>query len=154
MARQAGILGLFALGVLLGALREFLFLNLNYQIDFAAHKRQVSYAHSMFRGWVEGMDLGALLLLKWVLALCFVAAMLLLALALARLLFGDHRYRPAILIAFGAIGGLALVLHLLGGHLPQARPMSVKLLHTLQYPVLLFFIWAASFLGRARRGAG
>lgn len=146
MARRLGILGIFAVAVALGAAREFLFLNLNYHIDFLAHKRQVSYAHSLFRGWVQGMDLGDLLVLKWMLALLFIATMLLLAVVLARLLFGDHRYRRAIVAAFGLIGALALLLHGLAGVLPGAKATSVKLLHTLQYPVLLFFIWAASLL--------
>lgn len=136
------------LGTALGGVREFLFINLNYQIDFLRNHRQVSFAHSAFREQVAGMDLTDLLVLKWVLASAFVLAMLGLCLLLARLLFGDGRYSRTIGLAFGAIGGLAVVLHLLTPVVPAFHGVSVKLLHLLQYPVVLVFIWAASVLGR------
>ncbi len=150
MGRRTGIVVIFAVAVLLGALREFLFLNLNYQLDFLANHRRVSYAHSLFRGWVAGMDHGQLLVLKWALALLFVLAMLVLAILLARLLFGDHRYRKAIITGFGAIGGTALLLYLVAPGRTVPGAIAVKLLHTLQYPVVLFFIWAGSLLRPGR----
>lgn len=137
---------IFLGAVSLGALREFLFLNLNYQLDAVAHNRPISYAHSMFQAWVEGWELPALLRLKWALALLFVALMALAAILLARVLWGDQRYRRPILMAFGAVAALALLLHALAALHPAFGAIGVKLLHSLQYPVLLFFVWAAAWL--------
>jgi hypothetical protein len=137
--------------VLLGAVREFLFINLNYQLDAVAHERAVSYAHSLFRGWTAGMDLSALVMLKWLLALLFIGLMLMLSVAVSRIVFGDHRYRVALVAGFLLIGAAALALHALSGGIPQLYGVSVKLLHLLQYPVVLFFIWAASLLPAGSR---
>ncbi len=140
------------LAVVLGAMREFLFLNLNYQIAHVRHGSAVSYAHSLFQGWVEGVGLDGLLRLKWILALIMAASMLGLSVLLARVLWGDHRYRLAIIAGFVIIGALALVCHLLVPAVPALHIVSVKLLHALQYPVLLFFLWAASLLRTPTHG--
>ena len=146
--RRSAILMLLLVGVLLGAGREFLFLNLNYQIDFVAHGRAFSYAHSLFRGWVQGFDLQALLILKWTLALAFSGAMLALSIALARVLAGDHRHARALVLGFAFFGLLALLLHGLAGMVPALEGVSVKVLHALQYPVVLFLLWAGSMIRR------
>jgi hypothetical protein len=148
MKRQRVLLGTILLvAVCMGAVREFLFLNLNYSIDHVANQRAFSYAHSAFQAQVDGLSLAALLRLKWVLAMFFVALMAGLSIATARLLFGDHRYWSMILVGFAAIGTLALLLHTASGTIPALEGISIKLLHLLQYPVLLFFIWAGAVLG-------
>jgi len=134
------------IAVVAGAAREFLFINLNYEIDRVQHHRDVFYAHSLFRSWVHGFDLRGLLALKWAFALAFIGLMLALSVVLARTLFGGTRYRKAIIIGFLAIGLLAFGLHLLSGHLPPLEGISTKLLHLLQYPVFLFFLWASALL--------
>jgi hypothetical protein len=53
-----------------------------------------------------------------------------------------------ILVGFAAIGTLALLLHMGSGTHLALEGISVKLLHVLQYPVVLFFIWAAALLRR------
>jgi hypothetical protein len=144
--RRIGILLILAIAVALGAVRDFLLVNLNYQIDFVEHHRTVSYAHSLFRGWTEGLGLGALVRLKWALAVAMSASMLVLCIGMARLVFGDHRYRTALVIGFTSVGALALVLQALSAQLPPLYGVSVKLLHLLQYPVVLFLLWAAALL--------
>ena len=66
---------LLALAVIAGAVRDFLFLNLNYQLDAVTHHRTGSYAHSLFQNWVEGWDGPALLRAKWGMALFFSVLM-------------------------------------------------------------------------------
>ncbi len=139
-------MGIVLAGVLLGAAREFLAINLNYQIDAVRYQRIISYAHSLFQSWVEDWSLQALVRLKWWIALVFAGLMCLLCIGLARLLNGDHRHRTAIVIAFLVTGALALGLHLASGPVPQFGAASIKLLHLMQYPVVLFFVWAASRL--------
>lgn len=148
--RRLWMLAILLVAVCLGAVREFLFLNLNYSIDHLANHREFSYAHSAFQRAVEGLSLADLLLLKWALAILFVGLMAGLSVVLARVLFNDHRYRAHILIGFVAIGLLALLLHLASSSFPALEGVSVKLLHLLQYPVILFFIWAGALLQPAK----
>lgn len=141
-----------AAAVALGALREFLFLNLNYQLDAVARQRTISYAHSMFQAWVEGWDLDALLRLKWVLAIAFITLMATASVLLARVLFGDHRHRRNLLLGFALASLLALALHALGAVHPAFPLVALKVLHALQYPVVLLFLWAAHRIGASNQG--
>lgn len=148
MNRRSWIALIAAAAIALGALREFLFVNLNYQIDHVERSTAFSYAHSSFQQWTHGWGLAALIRLKWAVALFFVAAMLLLAIGFARLLAGGLHHARAILIGYVLAGSLALVLHVCAPWLPPLEDASVKLLHMLQYPVVLFFIWAGWTLKR------
>lgn len=148
MRQRALILTILLLGVVSGAFREFLFLNLNYQLDHVRRDTPLSYAHSLFQGWVSGWDYPALTRLKWVLAVVFSGIMLALSVWLARALFGHWRHLPALSLGFLAMGALAALLHLLAASVPELARVSVQLLHAIQYPVPLLFILAASLLGR------
>lgn len=146
--RGAAIAAILLVAVVLGAVREFLFLNLNYEIDHVENHRAVSYAHSMFRAAVEGLSLRHLVNLKWVLALIFVAFTLGLSILLARILFGDQRYRNLLITGFLVVGAIAFLLHSCTAIHPAFDLISVKLLHMLQFPIVLFFLWAAALLQR------
>jgi len=148
--RSLAVAAILVAAVAVGALREFLFLNLNYQVDAVARNRPISYAHSMFQAWVQGWDLPALLRLKWALALLFAAAMAAACVLLARVLFGDHRHRRFLLLAYALAGAMVLLLHALSALDPAFGNIAVKLLHALQYPVVLFFVWAGAVLKRGR----
>lgn len=136
---------LLAASVALGAFREFLFVNLNYQIDFLLHRRAASYAHSLFQLWVSGWEANTLIRAKWLLSLAFIAATLLLTVCLARLRFGDHRLLRITVSAFLVVSGLAMLLHAVSPRLPFAYPIAVQLLHALQYPVPLLLVWALTW---------
>jgi hypothetical protein len=148
--RRALAVLVIVVGIALGAVREFLFLNLNYQIDHVARRTAFSYAHSLFQEWVHGMDLDALRRLKWVLAIAFIAVMAALTLVLARVLSGSFRHARAILLWTAAFAVLALVLHLLARRMPPLEQVSVQVLHMLQYPVPLLFVLAAFLRPRPR----
>lgn len=151
MMRRPIILFCIIAAIMLGALREFLFLNLNYQIDHVARHTGISYAHSLFQGWVKGWDLRSLIILKWVLALCFIGAMWGLCVLIARPLFAPRRLEKPLALAFLAIGGAAILFHWAAQWAAPMESVSVKLLHLLQYPVPLFFLWAAAMLVRHER---
>lgn len=138
-------------GVAVGAVRDFLTVNLNYQLQAVSQGWTISYAHSLFQGWVDGWDVPALLRLKWALAIVFVSLMAAGAVLLARILWGDHRYRRPILLAFAVLALLALLLHLLAALHPGFGLVGVKVLHSLQYPMVLVLLWAASWVGRSSR---
>ena len=151
MSRRWRIIIILSIGIALGALREFLFINLNYQIAFATHLHDLSYAHSAFQRWVGGWDAGMLFMAKWALALAFTLAMLSLCLALSRVLGLPRRSDRAIIVTFAAIAVVSIALHLSGPWLGQGAALdavSVKLSHVLQYPVVLLFVWAAASLWR------
>ncbi len=145
MRTWAGMAVLVGLGIGLGSLREFVFINLNYELSHAAGQTPWSYAHSAVQRALEGWSLPALLRLKWTLALGFVLAMGALTFLMGRLLYG-HRLDRTIVVGFAGIGTLALVLHGLSGWLPFTASAGVKLLHILQYPMPLVLLGVARFL--------
>lgn len=146
--RRALVLLLLGTGIALGALREFLFLNLNYQIDHVARRTAFSYAHSLFREWAAGIDLHGLTVMKWTLAALFIAAVCGLTVLLARVCFGSYRHAKAILLGTFAFAVLALVLHVLAHRVPGLERVSVQVLHMLQYPVPLLFVLLVALGGR------
>lgn len=150
MKRRLAAAAIVAIGVLLGAVREFLFLNLNYQIDHLQRGTPYSYAHSLFQRWA-GADLGDLTLLKWLLAAAYVALMLLLAVRLARVLTGHHGHRRTLIAGTLIAAAVALLLHLSARALPPLEAVAVKLLHALQYPVLLLILLLVLPLARRSR---
>ncbi len=149
--RTRAVLAILLIAVVMGAIREFLFINLNYQIDFLGSDRPYSYAHSKFQMAVEGYGLRDLWILKWVLAALFAGIMLLLAIVLSRVLFGDHRYALTLTIGYVAIGSAALLFNSISSGNDGWYNISVKLLHALQYPIVLVFVWGASRLAAGRR---
>ena len=129
-------------GVALGALREFVFINLNYQLDHLARSTRWSYAHSAFQQLVGGMGHPALIRLKWALAALFIALNAGLVVALSRVLSGSGGHTRPILIAYLALGVLAFLLELAAGAAPPLGRIAVQLLHLLQYPVPIVLLLA------------
>ena len=129
-------------GVALGALREFVFINLNYQLDHLARSTRWSYAHSAFQQLVGGMGLPALMRLKWALAALFIAVNAGLVVLLSRMLSGTGGRTRTILIAYLALGILAFLLEQASRTLPPLGRIAVQLLHLLQYPVPIVLLLA------------
>lgn len=137
--RAAAIL---LVGIVLGAFRDFLFINLNYQIDHVRRATAGSFAHSRFQARVAGWDLSDLVLLKWVLAGCFVLSMWGLSLLLLRNANSSARLAKPVSLIFAAIALSALLMHGLARWMPLEEA-SVNLLHAIQYPVLLIVLQCA-----------
>jgi hypothetical protein len=152
MNRKAWMVLILIVAVALGSLHEFLFVNLNYQIDHVQRHTEYSYAHSAFQAWTRDWSGTALVRAKWSLALAFAGIMLGLTIAFARQVTGSHRYRWGIIGLFVGTAVIALALHGLARWWPPLAGVGVKLLHLLQFPVLLFFIWAASQLRAKAQG--
>ena len=147
--RRFAIISILVVAIGSGALREYLFVNLNYQIDHVGRGTEFSYADSTFKAWTLGWDLQRLEVLKWTFAVGYVVLLTTLAVWMARLLFGHSRHARYIVVAVFGVAGLALLLHLLSAWLPPLADVAVKLLHMLQYPVVLLVLLAANALGRA-----
>ena len=144
--RRAAMAGILLAGVALGALREFLFINLNYQIDHLARHTRFSYAHSQFIRWTAGMELPALIRMKWILGAGFTAVIMGLCILLARLVFGHWRQAIAIVWGFACFSILALVLHFAARWAAPLETISMHVSHMLQYPVALLFVLMAGWL--------
>ena len=86
--RWVGVSLLLMAAIALGSLREFLFVNVNYQIDHVNRATPFSYAHSAFQSRVAGWGTQALVALKWSMAVAFILLMWALCLLLL------HRHRP------------------------------------------------------------
>ena len=145
MARAVRAAGILFIGILLGSLRDLLFINLNYQIDHVRRSTPGSYAHSRFQAFVEGWDLGDLVRLKWILAGFFVLSMWGLSMVLLRNANALARLARPVTLLFGVIALAALFAHVLGRWLP-VEEASVNLLHAIQYPVLLIVLQVAIML--------
>lgn len=134
----------------LGAAREFIFVNLNYQLDFLLNERPANYAHSAFRAWADHQSAGQLLRAKWGIAAGFVLSTMALTIALARVRLGGHRWTRTILITFVLLSALSLALHALSSLMPAMYHVSIAVLHGLQYPVPLLIVWMLSWLQSAQ----
>lgn len=126
-------------GIGTGSLRDFLFINLNYQIDHIARATPVSFAHSRFQGWVKSWDISDLTRLKWMLAVLFVLGMWALCLLLLKNAGVLHSLWRTVTWVFLGIAAAALMLHGLARWLP-VEEASANLLHAIQYPVLLLIL--------------
>jgi len=148
-----GVAALLGLGIALGSLREFVFINLNYELSAASGQTPWSYAHSAVQRALEGWTVPQMLRLKWVLAMAFVATMGTLTFATGRLLFG-RRLDRVIGLGYGLIALLALLLHVAAHWLPFTASAGVKLLHLLQYPMPIVVLVVARFLPGEVKGDG
>jgi hypothetical protein len=127
--------------IALGSLREFLFVNVNYQIDHVARATPFSYAHSAFQAWVSGWGTHALVTLKWSMAVSFILLMWTLCLLLLRAYAAPRRLSVLVSGLFVLVPTTALLLHLLAYRAPLAEEASVNLLHAVQNPIVLVFLW-------------
>lgn len=145
MTRGVRAAAVLLIGILLGAFRDFLFINLNYQIDHVRRATAGSFAHSRFQRWVEGWDLYDLIRLKWALAAAFILCMWCLSLALLRNANALVRLARPVSLIFVGVALAALFMHGLARWLPLEEA-SVNLLHAIQYPVLLLVLQVALVL--------
>lgn len=145
MVRGIRAAAILFVGILSGALRDFLFINLNYQIDHVRRATPGSFAHSRFRTWTEGWDLPDLIRLKWMLAAAFVLWMWALSMALLRNAHAVSRLWRPVSLLFGAIALMALVMYGCARWFPLEEA-AANLLHAIQYPVLLVVLQIAVLL--------
>lgn len=137
-------------GIMYGAWREFMFININYQIDHLARHTPFSYAHSMMQRWTQGMDLSAMVALKWSLGFFSMAVMAGLCMVLARILFNTWQQARWIALGFAGFALLSLGFHLLARWAPPFEEAAVRISHMLQYPVPLLFVLVAGLLPKGQ----
>jgi len=133
---------LVVLGISLGALREFIFINLNYWIDHLARLTEFCYAHSFFN-FLEGSSLVNLKTTKWAMAVFFIVLMFSFTSAFLKLLFRDRPVLKWAILSFGTTILISLIffgLHAFLGPEQVMLSIAVKALHAVQYPFLLFFL--------------
>lgn len=144
--RRPGTWVVLVLAVLAGGLREFVVLNLNYQIDHVRRGTRFSYAHSTVQHWMEGVGLSQLVAYKWLAAAFFVGICLVLTLAMDRVVRGDRGGTRPILLLFLGCSALVLLLHATSVAVPALERVALQLLHALQYQVPVLFVLLAAWL--------
>lgn len=142
--RTAFSLLLLAIGFALGALREFLFVNVNYQLDHLLRGTPYSFAHSAFQRWAHDWETSSLETLKWSLTAAFMLANLLLTVAMCRLRFGPGGPVRVVVGLFVAVALLSVSLFLFADAAPWIYPVALQLAHALQYPVPMLILWVLS----------
>jgi len=133
------LISLVIIGISLGALREFIFINLNYWIDHVARHTQHLYAHSFF-DFLQGSSLGNLKMIKWTVAIGFVVLMLIFTILFLEVFFRRREVRKWVVICFTGtlvFSASFFLLHLICAPETAMLSISVKAFHALQYP---FFI--------------
>lgn len=141
MNKLAVLVGILVVGIIIGAVREFMFINLNYEIDHLSRATQTSYAHSQFRYWVSGRTLQELIFIKWSAALFFIACMLVLTIIFGKTLSGDFRMLSTTVLIFTVLSLVALALHWAADFVPNLKRVAVVILHSIQYPVPLLILF-------------
>jgi hypothetical protein len=144
---KTAMAGIALAGIGMGGVREFLFINLNYQLDHLLRHTRFSYAHSLFIRWSAGLDASDLLRLKWGLVAVFMAYFAVSCVLLARVASRTWAHTRGILAGFVGFAALALLLHAGARWAPGLWPVAVQVSHMLQYPVCLLFVFFAVHLG-------
>lgn len=133
------LVGMVIIGIALGALREFIFVNLNYWIDHVARSTEHLYAHSYF-DFLHGTSLGSLKAMKWTIAVLLIILMFVLTSLFLELFFQRREVRKWVVICFGgalSFSAIFYILHLILAPETAMLSISVKAFHALQYP---FFV--------------
>ena len=149
------LIALVVIGVSLGALREFIFINLNYWIDHVLRNTNFIYAHSFF-DFLEGSSLGYLKTLKWIAAIVFILLMFFYSIACIEVFFNDRSLRVWVLMTF--LGATIVSAAFLGLHsilAPETAMLSiaVKAFHSMQYPFFVLILIPAISLFKGTRSA-
>jgi hypothetical protein len=135
---------LLLIGIALGGLREFLFVNLNYQLDHLQRGTPYSYAHSAFQQWSAGCTATELAAIKWGLSAGFVLVNLTLTMVMGRVRFGARWPWRMAAALFLAVAGMAGALFALSKAHPWLYPAAVQLAHAVQYPLPMALLWLLS----------
>ncbi|MBK7947120.1 MAG: hypothetical protein IPJ85_18250 [Flavobacteriales bacterium] len=135
---------LLAIAGALGLGREFLFVNLNYQIDHLIRGTPYSYAHSAFQHWAQPCSADQLGTMKWVLSAAFATLNLALAIGMCRIHQPLRRLTAIVTAIFVVIAVFSVGLHLLSGDHGWMHAASVQLAHAIQYPIPVLILWALS----------
>lgn len=135
---------LLVTGIALGALREFLFVNLNYQLDHLQRGTPYSYAHSAFQQWSAGFAASDLAALKWGLSAGLVLVNLALTMAMGRVRFGPRWPWRMAGALFLSVAGIAAALFALSKAHPWLYAVAVQLAHAVQYPLPMALLWLLS----------
>ena len=95
--------------ILLGAFRDFVFVNLNLQLNYLWKKLPFSRAHSSF-DFLEGYDYWTIYYWKFALTGIFTLLFLLITLGLIKVIFNNKKFQRYTLYLFGGVIGISLLL--------------------------------------------
>jgi hypothetical protein len=112
MARKVPRIVVFCLVVLmilLGAFRDFVFVNINYQLIYLWKEKDFSKAHSFF-DFLEGYDYWTIYYWKFALTGIFALLYFVLTWTLIKVLFNNRKFQRYAVILFGSVVAMSLLL--------------------------------------------
>ncbi len=102
--RKAGFVMIALLAVFMGFFREFVFLNINAQIDFVSGGHAYNYTHTLMM-WLDsgGYDVGEMVAIKWFATFIFGGAFMILALLGVHVVWRKRKYLKYVLWVYVAL---------------------------------------------------
>lgn len=94
--------------ILVGAFRDFLFVNINFQLEFLWRNKLVNKTHSFFE-FLNDYTYWEIYYAKFALTGVFTLIYLALTLILLKLIFNQRKFRKITMIIFAAMVGIALL---------------------------------------------
>jgi hypothetical protein len=112
MARKVPRIVVFCLVVLmilLGAFRDFVFVNINYQLNYLWKEQDFSRAHSFF-DFLAGYDYWTIYYWKFALTGIFALLYFVLTWTLIKVIFNNRKFQRYAVILFGSVVAMSLLL--------------------------------------------
>jgi hypothetical protein len=143
--------------IVLGFIREFVFINLNNQLAVAYYRefQNTHYAYPLpvSLGFLSSLSYSALSNLRWVFSAAFALLYFIITIiAIGRVYPGTRHRVKIIAAAFGLLIALAGIFYLYGmasGNWERAYPLSLTFSHLAQSPVVLMVLVPAFKLAQA-----
>lgn len=136
--------------VFLGFLREYLFVNINYNIEFLSGNRVYNYADSAFQ-FMSEYSISTLYTLKWVGTLLFFLLYWLSGILFIKILYNQKKFMLIYTIIYLAIftfAGLAYAGGLIFSEPGEGYSLARKIMGWGQSPIPLMFLWGGIHLER------
>lgn len=140
--------------IVLGFIRDFVFVNINYAIGFKEGKADGYWGHSNME-FLTQYNAGSLNTSKWLLTVAFILAFLMISLLIIRFLHNDKRFLIWMVLlytGFFLIGGGLYVFGWLLGHSDTGYTLSREFIGFIQSPLpLMIFLPAIELVKNKER---
>lgn len=136
------IAGLIACLLILGFVRDFVFVNINYALGYVSSKSTEFWGHSSM-DFLCNYGVNGLNTSKWVLTAAFTLLFLLLSLMIIRMIYNNRQFLKWFMLLYAIIFTVAGILYVFGwvvGHAEIGYTLSRVFIGFLQspFPLMLF----------------
>ena len=141
--------------LIIGFVRDYLFVNLNYQASLAYYKQKPDYEISGFLAFIQNWSYTKLYYSKWILTFLFAFLYGLVAFLSVRFVFKSKLYNRVTLFIYIAIFVISLMAFGIGyvtNNYSKGYSIARQLMGWLQSPVVLMILMPALFLNNNEKG--